>query len=156
MYCIILSRTSCDSVHFCPAVNRLVAFLLAILSHFVVVFTLRCVFSGSRRRQTDGLFQPGVVCVGITGNEPWRHRRVQHSRASHQSLRPTRHGYRQTLCLLQRTVNRSFVILHSCCIHVVKWRHSNLWSPYDRHFVGITCIMCGIKGKGFVILFKRS
>jgi len=62
-------------------------------------------FSGCRRRQTDGLLQPGVVCVGITGNEPRRHRWVQHSCSSHQSVRPSGDSYHQTLCSLQRTDN---------------------------------------------------
>jgi len=30
----------------------------------------------------------------------------------------------------------------------------NLWSKYDRHFVGITWhIMCGVKGRRFIVLF---
>jgi len=65
--------------------------------------TWRCGFSGCWRRQTDGLFQPAVVCVGIGRNEPRRHGWVQHSCTSHQSVRPTGNSHRQTLRLLQRT-----------------------------------------------------
>ena len=29
-----------------------------------------------------------------------------------------------------------------------------LWPRYNRHFVGITCIMCGVKGRRLIVLFK--
>ena len=65
-------------------------------------------FSGCRRRKTDGLLQPAVVCVGIGRDEPRRHRWVQHSCSSHQSVRPSRDSCHQTLCSLQRTDKWSF------------------------------------------------
>jgi len=29
------------------------------------------------------------------------------------------------------------LIAYAECIHKVKWRHSNLWSRYDLHFVDL-------------------